>query len=193
LGGFGAGIRRRIIRRRRLDCRRLDFGRASRPTEVVGPSARRRERLALGERADGGCIGGGSGSVTAGTHKFFRRDARGGERHDRSGCRPLCGTTRLGIRRLWAGFDRHRQRDRHALVADDALDFALDIVGKLACAEFGEIDAVAGAQAANLAFVVRTLRRVAARLVDEAVLDVDIDDTRLLDDDFIEPEPTTGD
>src|SRR5262245_7798060 len=53
-------------------------------------------------------------------------------------------------------------------------------MGKLARAELGEVDAVAAAQAADLAFVVRTLRRVAAGLVDEAVPDVDIDDARLL-------------
>jgi hypothetical protein len=53
--------------------------------------------------------------------------------------------------------NRQRQRDRRALIAE-ALDFALHVVGKLARAELGEIDAVAGAQAANLAFVVRTLR-----------------------------------
>ena len=39
---------------------------------------------------------------------------------------------------------------------------------ELARAELGEIDAVAGAQAANLPFVVRPLRRVPAGLVDEA-------------------------
>ena len=76
--------------------------------------------------------------------------------------------------------DRDRQRDRETLVAEDALDFALHIVRKLARAELGEIDAIAGAEPANLAFVVRTLRRVAAHLIDEAVPNVDIDDACLL-------------
>ena len=95
-------------------------------------------------------------------------------------CRPLGRTTRLGVRRLRGGIDWDRQRDRETFVAHDALDFALHIVRKLAGAELGEIDAIAGAQAANLAFVVRTLRRVAARLVDEAVPNVDVDDPRLV-------------
>ena len=53
-------------------------------------------------------------------------------------------------------------------------------MGNLAGAELGVIDAVAAAQAANLSFVIRPLRRVAARLVDETVPDVDIDDSGLL-------------
>ena len=83
-------------------------------------------------------------------------------------------------RRLRGDIDRHRQCHRHAAVVDGALDLALHIVRELARAELGEIDAVAGAQAANLAFVVRPLRRVPAGLVDEAVPDIDIGDARLL-------------
>src|SRR4029077_8656139 len=71
------------------------------------------------------------------------------------------------------------QRDRNALVTEDALDFALHIMRKLARAELGELDAIAGAQTADLAFVIRTLRRIAARLVDEAVPNVGVDDARL--------------
>ena len=41
-GGFGAGIRRGV-RRRRLDRGRLDIDHATRPAEIVGPSARRRD------------------------------------------------------------------------------------------------------------------------------------------------------
>ena len=78
-----------------------------------------------------------------------------------------------------ARIDRDRQCDRNALVADDALDFALHIVRELARAELGEIDAIAGAQAADLAFVIRTLRRIVPRLVDKAVPNVDVDDARL--------------
>src|SRR5262249_32600070 len=96
------------------------------------------------------------------------------------GQRPLRGAARLGIRRLRAGIDRHRQRNRHAPVGYAALDFALDVVGKLAGTELGVIDAVAAAQAANLSFVVWPLLRVTARLVDEAIPDVDVNDPRLL-------------
>jgi hypothetical protein len=41
LGGFGAGIRRRGVRRCRLDCGWLDIDHATRPAEIVGSSARR--------------------------------------------------------------------------------------------------------------------------------------------------------
>src|SRR5262245_43060863 len=50
---------------------------------------------------------------------------------------------------------------------------------ELASTELGEIDAVSRAQAANLSLVIRTLRRIAPRLVDEAVPDVGVDDARL--------------
>jgi len=45
LGGFGAGIRRRGVRRRWLDRDRLDIDHATRPVEIVGPSARRRDSI----------------------------------------------------------------------------------------------------------------------------------------------------
>src|SRR5215813_2584425 len=166
--------RSREISRRRLDVERA----AARPAGIIGPSARSRDRLALGERARHGCVRGGSSAAAA--DEFFRPGLHGGQRHHRSGQRPLRGAVRLGIRRLEAGIDRQRQRDWHAPVSDAALDLALDVVGKLAGAELGVIDAVAAAQAANLSFVIRPLRRVAARLVDEAVPDVDIHDSRLL-------------
>src|SRR5262245_31101089 len=51
LRGFGAGIRRRGVRRRRLRRGRLDIDHVTRPAEIVGPSARCRERLAFGQRA----------------------------------------------------------------------------------------------------------------------------------------------
>src|SRR5215471_12447027 len=89
LGGFGAGIRRRDVRRCRLDHGRLDIDHATRPAEIVGPSARRRERLAFGERAGHACAGGGSRSGAWASHQFFRHNARFRERHDRSGCWPL--------------------------------------------------------------------------------------------------------
>ena len=55
LRGFGAGIRRRDVRRRRLRRGRLDIDHATRPAEIVGPSARPRERLAFGQRAGHAC------------------------------------------------------------------------------------------------------------------------------------------
>src|SRR5262249_32478685 len=87
----------------------------------------------------------GGGGATA-ADEFFRSGLHGGQRHHRSGQRPLRGAARLGIRRLRAGIDRHRQRNRHAPVGYAALDFALDVVGKLAGTELGVIDAVAAAQ-----------------------------------------------
>ncbi len=121
-----------------------------------------RDPTAAGE----GCVGGGSDAAAA--KQFFRGNARDCERHDRSRCRPLSRTPWLGYRRLRGRIDRDRQRNWETLVADDALDFALHIVRKLTRAELGEIDAIPGAEPTNLAFVVGTLRRVAARLIDEA-------------------------
>ena len=43
LGGFGAGIRRRNVRRRWLGCGRPYIDNATRPAEIVGPSAGRRD------------------------------------------------------------------------------------------------------------------------------------------------------
>src|SRR5262249_14117391 len=45
LGGFGACVRRRGVRRRWLSCGRLDIDHATRPAEIVGPSARRCDSL----------------------------------------------------------------------------------------------------------------------------------------------------
>src|SRR5262249_52878947 len=50
LGGCGVSIRRRGVTRR-LYRGRLDIDHVTRPAEIVGPSARRRERLAFCERA----------------------------------------------------------------------------------------------------------------------------------------------
>src|SRR5262245_9144689 len=179
LGGFGAGTRRRSVSRRRLERARLDIDRATRPVEIVGPTGRRRGRLALREGPGDGCVGGGSGNGATAAEQFFRGSGRDRERHHRSSFRPLGGRTLLGFCCLRARIDRNRQRDRNALVADDALDFAFHIVRKLARAELGEIDAIAGAQTADLAFVIWTLRRIAPRLVDEAVPNVGVDDARL--------------
>src|SRR5262245_55291425 len=185
LGGFGAGIRRRRVSRRRLERARLDIDRATRPAEIVGPTARRRNRLALREGAGDGCVRAG-GRRAAAPKQFFRGNARDRERHHRSNFGLLGRRTLLGFGPLWGRIDRNGQRDRNALVADDPLDFALHIVRKLARAELGEIDAVAGAQTADLAFVIRTLRRIASPLVNEAVPNVGIDDTRLFSSAAIE-------
>src|SRR2546430_1715695 len=149
LGGCGVSIRRRYVTRR-LDRGRLDVDHVTRPAEIVGPSARRRERLTFGEHAGHGCAGGSGRSGAAAPEQFFRHNARFPERHDRPGCRPLRRTALFGIRRLRARTDRHRQRDRHALVPDDALDFALDVMGELTRTELRKIDTVARAQAARL-------------------------------------------
>src|SRR5262249_14525483 len=71
LGGSGAGIRRRGVKRRRLRRSRLDIDHVTRPAEIVGPSAPRRERLAFGERAGQACAGGGSRSGAWAPHQFF--------------------------------------------------------------------------------------------------------------------------
>src|SRR5262249_9601632 len=110
--------------------------------------------------------------------QFVLLDGRSREGHHWAGDRPLSRRARFG--RLLRLLDRHRQRDRRTLVAHDALDFALHIVSKLARAVVGEINAIAAAQAPDLTFIVRTLRRVAAGLVDETVPDVGVDDARLL-------------
>ena len=72
----------------------------------------------------------------------------------------------------------HRQRDGRP--AEATLDFTLDVKRKLAGAELSEVDAIAGAQSANLPPVVWSLRRELAGLVNEAVPDVHIDDARFL-------------
>ena len=115
LGGFCAGIRPRSASRRRLDRAGL-IDRATRPAEIVGPTARRRDRFALREGAGNGCVGGGSGAAAA--EQFFRGNARVRERHDRSNFRPLGGNTLLGFWCLRGRIDRNWQRDRNAFVAD---------------------------------------------------------------------------
>ena len=143
LGGFGAGIRRRSVGRRGLDHGRFDIANATRPAEIVCPSARRRGCLPFGERAGHGCARGGSRSGADSPHQFFGRKARLREWYDRPGCRSLRRFARSGIGRLRARTDRHWQRDRHALVADDALDFALDIMGELKRTKLRKVAAVA--------------------------------------------------
>src|SRR5262249_48267823 len=56
---------------------------------------------------------------------------------------------------------------------------AFNIVRRLARADLGEIAATAGAQTADRPSVIRPLRRIAPRLVDEAVPNVGVDDARL--------------
>ena len=132
LGGFRADIWHRGVIRCRLDRPRFEIDRTTRPAEIVGPPAPRRD----GDRADDSCVGGGSDDDAA--KQFFRSNARDRERHDRSRCRPLSRSIRLGFWHLRGRINRDRQRNWETLVADDALDFSLHIVRKLARAELGE-------------------------------------------------------
>ena len=90
-----------------------------------------------------GLRGNHNGSGAATPDQLFRRNAGFRERHDRPRCRPLRQTVRFGIRHLWARTNRHRQRDRHALIADHVLDFTLDVMCELTRTELRKIDAVA--------------------------------------------------
>ena len=137
-GDRGAGIRRRGD----IWPRRLDINDRSRPAEIIGPSARRRQRPAFDERAGDGCSGNSSRNGI-GPEQLFRRNLRLRERHHRPGCRPWCRTVRFAFRRLRVRAGGHRERDWHALIADDAFDFALDVMGELARTELRKIDAVA--------------------------------------------------
>src|SRR5262249_23007661 len=60
------------------------------------------------------------------------------------------------------------------------LHLALRIMGRLAGAGLGEVDAIAGAQAPYLTFNIRAGLSIAALLVDEAIPYIDIDDARLI-------------
>src|SRR5262245_35855175 len=93
LGGFGAGIRRRRVSRRRLKRAWLDIDRATRPAEIVSPTGRRRDRLALRLGPGDGCVTGGSGSGAVAAEQFFRGNGRDRERQYRSSFRPLGGRT----------------------------------------------------------------------------------------------------
>ena len=101
LGRFGAGIQLRSASRRRLAG--LDIDRATRPAEIVGPTVRRLDGLALVEGAGDGCIGAGGGRCATAAEQFFRGNGRDRERHHRSSVRPLRGNTMLGFRCLRAG------------------------------------------------------------------------------------------
>src|SRR5256886_5238176 len=93
----------------------------------------------------------------------------------------LCSGVTCVLSRVVANCFCFSSRRRHTRFdCDWSSDVCSSDLGNLAGAELGLIAAVAAAQAANLSFVIRPLRRVAARLVDEAVPDVDIHDSRLL-------------
>src|SRR4051812_18967069 len=103
-----------------------------------------------------------------------------GEGYHRSYSRPLRGRPWFRSRCLLVLVRRDRQRNRHGTIAEVALDFPFDVMRKLARAVFGEIEAIAGTQSANLAFVIRTLRRKPAAVIDEAVPHIDVSDAGLL-------------
>ena len=103
---------------------------------------------------------------------------RDGQRNDRADQRTRRRPARLGAGR--SRLDARGQRHRNGAIGHAAVDLALHVVGELAGAGLGEIDAVGAAQAAGLTLEIRPLRRVAALLVDKAVPDIDIDDAGLL-------------
>src|SRR6516162_2554905 len=136
-GGFGAGIRRRGVRYRRLDHGRLDIDHATRPAEIVGPSARRPDSFIRAQPN-------GRPRTFAGSSEQYllRTDIRACERQHRAGHRPDRSTGFAfppRVLRLGGYWQSHR----NSLTAKAALDFALDVMGKLTSAELRKIDAIA--------------------------------------------------
>ncbi len=149
---------------------------AARPIEIVGTAARRVDRLALDQHVGRGRIAvsrAGAGRThqlvgVAGRCRHRKRDHGPGHRTRRRLAR------RAGRRRRG---DRSARQRHRSTVAHVAADFAFDVVRQLPGAGLGEIDAVGGAQAAHLAFIVGTEGRELSGVVDEAVPDIDVDDT----------------
>src|SRR6185437_9807246 len=118
------------------------------------------------------------GRPRAGTaEQLIAVHARRNQRQDRSGERPRRRLAGHGIRIGRRGLGR--QRDRRRAGREQAGDLALDIMRELAGAGLGEIDAVIGAELADLAFEVGALLQEKAALVHEAVPDIDIGDAGL--------------
>ena len=138
---------------------------AARPDEIIGTPGGRRQRFALDQRARRQCID--RGWPRAGTsEQLIGADGGGHQRQDRSGQRTrrrLAGQ-RVGIGCRGFGRQRNRPRTRRHQPGD----LALGIMRELARAGLGEIDAVMGAQPADLAFEVGALLQEAAGFVDES-------------------------
>src|SRR6185369_4515421 len=71
-----------------------------------------------------------------------------------------------------------RQRDGRRTAVHVTANFAFNVVSKFERTGLGEEDTVRRPQAAHLAFVIRSEVRVFSALVDEAVPDIDVDNTR---------------
>ena len=138
-----------------------------RPDEIVGASRWRRHRLALDQNAVGSDVG-VHRLAAAAAQEFLGISRRHGQGHNRS-CHRADIRFRIGHRGDRSCGERHRH-----FVAHVAADFPLDVVGELARARLGEIDAVARAQPPHLAFIIRAEVRVLAGFVDKAVPDVDV-------------------
>ena len=142
---------------------------ARRPGEIVGAAGRRRHRLALDQHAVG------DGIAMRRTARRRRRAARRNCPASRSAAPPARPPAAPPICRRPAPAPPARPAAPPArAVAHVAAHFALDIMRELARAGLGEIDAVARAQPAHLAFIVGAVGRVFAGFVDEAVPHVDI-------------------
>src|SRR5262249_42631397 len=140
-------------------------------------------RLALDQHARRDRVRGGLRPRRA-AEKLGRASGRyGRERDYGTRQRPLRGRARPRNRRRGRrggrGIDR-RERDRQDLVGHGALELTLGVMGELAGAGLGEIDAIAGAQTANLALEVRSLRSELTGRVDKTVPHVNEGDAGLL-------------
>src|SRR5581483_2856529 len=149
----------------------------ARPAEVIGTARSGVERLALGQNARRDRIGMHGPRIGA-ADEAGRIVGRNVKRNDRAGERTRHRAT-LRVRRL------RRQRtlrnvDRRLAVRHEAAQLALDVERDLARAKLGEIDAVAGTQAAHLAFIVRALISELALLVHKAVPKIDVGDAGAL-------------
>ena len=147
------------------------------PSEIVRASGRGRDRFSCTQHARDGRIGGARKSFRRSSQQdLFRTTARHCKRHHWSSLRPN-RRIRLASGRARRLIGGHRQRDGNP--AEAALDFALDVKRKLAGAELGEMNAIPGAQSANLSLIIRLAASLAG-LINEALPDVDIDDPGLL-------------
>ncbi len=164
-GGIGSGAR---IRRA--------VGFRPRPRKIVGTAGRRGNRIAAAQHLRGG----GIGSLRRGTPVGADELVAVGigcsrQRQNGTGDRTRPGSTRVGRR-----FVRGRQRHRRQAVRQNAAQFTLDVVCELERTVSGKVHAIVCAEPARLTFEVGTLKREVSLVVDKAVPDVDVNDTRLL-------------